>query len=191
MWDYTDRRIAQEVGKGLWLGPYTAAKDEAFMKTISHVLIVAGEVETKFLRPQFPEQAVYRAMVLEDSPYVPIFPLLIEAVQWIRAALVQGGRVLVHGNSGMSRSAAVVVGYLIAAENFTYDQAFRHVQSVRQCVSLSDSLKIQLKAFEPYVRSLPASGACTVPAAPGPGGRRKRGREDITEDSGELFFEAK
>jgi serine/threonine/tyrosine-interacting protein len=190
MWEYDDRRQAQEMSPGIWLGPYSAAKYGNFMTSagLSHVLIVTSELEAKFLNPLFSDRLVYKTLVLEESPFVPIFPVLVEAIQWIRTVIREGGRILVHGNSGMCRSAAVVMGYLIAFENFTFEQAHRHIQRIRHCISLSDSLRNQLRAFEPYVRSFqPAAAALPDGNSAG----RKRGCDDITPEPAELFFEDK
>ena len=184
MWEYGDRRQAQQIVANLWLGPYVAAKDANFMGKMTHVLIVASESETKFLKPWFADRLVYKTLVLEESPFAPIFPALGEGIQWLHGVIKEGGRVFVHGNSGMNRSAAVAIAYLIGCENLTFEEAQRHVQEVRQCLSLSDSLRGQLRAFEPYVRAFQQSVSATTST-------RKRGHDDITPEPTELFFEDK
>lgn len=59
------------------------------------------------------------------------------------------GCVLVHCRRGISRSAAVVVGYLMASEGLSYDEALQHVSSQRSCVSLNLGFRQNLSGFQP------------------------------------------
>lgn len=57
-----------------------------------------------------------------------------------------GGRVLVHCNAGVSRSAAVVIGYLMAVERgLTYDGALDRLRAKRPCCRPNNGFAKQLR----------------------------------------------
>ena len=144
------------------------------------MLIVTGKSEAKFLRPQFPDLLTYHTLIFEDTPFLSAFPVFQAAVALITAVLSGAGcRLLVQGNSGNNRSAAVVVAYLIAAQDLSYEAAFRHVINIRRSIAPSDFLVAQLRAFEPFVRSQAAAAA-----PPSSGNSRKR-----AAPVEELYFE--
>lgn len=57
------------------------------------------------------------------------------------------GRVLVHCNAGVSRSASVVIGYLIAHERMSYADALALVRRKRPCCRPNDGFAKQLIDF--------------------------------------------
>eukprot|EP00796_Vickermania_ingenoplastis_P008792 gene8792-6179_t len=59
------------------------------------------------------------------------------------------GRILIHCRRGISRSAAIVVGYLMATEGLSYDDALAHVVSRRSCVSLNLAFQEKLRDYVP------------------------------------------
>ncbi|RPD78386.1 phosphatases II [Lentinus tigrinus ALCF2SS1-7] len=73
-------------------------------------------------------------------------------VPWIRDALAQDGRVLVHCVWGMSRSASVVLASLIAAPSLSLDEALRIVRARRQIVRPNSGFMTQLKVYELVTR---------------------------------------
>jgi len=60
----------------------------------------------------------------------------------------KGANVLVHCNQGVSRSAALVMAYLIKAHGHTLKKAFFHVQSKRQIAMPNPGFMKQLIEFE-------------------------------------------
>ncbi|KXZ43410.1 hypothetical protein GPECTOR_91g564 [Gonium pectorale] len=59
-----------------------------------------------------------------------------------------GSVVLVHCAAGMSRSATVVIAYLMASERLPYDSAFRDVKTARPCVYPNLGFLFQLWEWE-------------------------------------------
>lgn len=73
---------------------------------------------------------------------IPYFP---EAKQFIDMALERRGRVLVHCNSGISRSPSFVVAYVMMSQRWGFQEAFSFVQNKRFCMNPNEGFKYQLK----------------------------------------------
>lgn len=74
---------------------------------------------------------------------VDVLPLTNAFIEECRTA---GGRVLVHCNAGVSRSAAVVIGYMLAVERgLTYDGALDRLRAKRPCCRPNDGFAKQLR----------------------------------------------
>lgn len=58
------------------------------------------------------------------------------------------GKVLVHGNAGISRSAALVIAYLMETFGVKYRDAFSHVQERRFCINPNVGFVHQLQEYE-------------------------------------------
>ena len=54
--------------------------------------------------------------------------------EWAESALTGGGRILVHCQSGVSRSCSLVIGYLMWKQGLGYDEALAKVKvTPRMC----------------------------------------------------------
>jgi hypothetical protein len=56
--------------------------------------------------------------------------------------------VLVHCAGGVSRSATIVLGYLMAKRNMTFESALSHLRAVRPWVNPNEGFAAQLREFE-------------------------------------------
>lgn len=66
---------------------------------------------------------------------------------------IRAGGVLVHCLMGVSRSATIVIGYLIARGKFpTFESSFDHVRSCRSCVQPNFGFVRQLREFTENVK---------------------------------------
>lgn len=54
---------------------------------------------------------------------------------------------------GVSRSASVVVAYLMKEFGFEYERAFAYVKQRRSCVNPNESFKVQLKTYESILQA--------------------------------------
>ena len=63
-WQYEMRRDMQEIIPGLWLGPYSCARDNSLLhlKGITHILCVRESNEEMMVRMRFPEEFHYLCM---------------------------------------------------------------------------------------------------------------------------------
>ncbi|KAH8078421.1 DSPc-domain-containing protein [Cristinia sonorae] len=89
----------------------------------------------------------YRLDIM-DSTSADIKPHLEATVRWIDDRLRKGRNVLVHCQQGVSRSAAVVIAYLIYTHNMSYDSAFDLVKRKRACVKPNSGFVRALQEWE-------------------------------------------
>ena len=75
-----------------------------------------------------------------------------DAALFIKKGLAGGGAVLVHCAAGISRSATVVIGYLILHENHSLRSAFAHVYERRSCIWPNEGFLASLVTLEVEVR---------------------------------------
>jgi atypical dual specificity phosphatase len=109
----------------LFFSPQQAAmNEEALSKAgITHVLSLIGK-PTRMI-----PEIRYGWMKIDDIPEQPIIGTSITAEKWIRNALEQPDtKVLVYCRMGRSRSASIVMAYLILEEGLSYEQALAAVR---------------------------------------------------------------
>ena len=92
-------------------------------------------------------------ITLADSCIEAIIPKIKETKDFIDGCLRGGGRVLVHCNDGMSRSASLVIAYIMQTYGQDFKSALNYVQQRRFCVQPNDGFEQQLKEFEPIYRA--------------------------------------
>lgn len=88
---------------------------------------------------------VVHAHDVDHQNLISTFPI---CIKFIEECLQNGGRVLVHCGAGVSRSATVVIAYVMWKLNLTYNQAMTHVMSARSCVFPNRGFVKQLTMFE-------------------------------------------
>jgi len=74
---------------------------------------------------------LYRSLWLQDTPGEDLCCVLYDALDWLHAARSAGGRVLVHCSQGVSRSAALCIGYLMWRDGAGFDDTFAAVKRSR------------------------------------------------------------
>ncbi|CAG5115790.1 unnamed protein product, partial [Candidula unifasciata] len=151
-WEYSMRREMQEIIPGVFLGPYAVAMKSKleFLKCagITHIICIRQSIEANFVRPNFLQHFTYLVLDIADSPTENIIQHFKETKKFIDRCLAQGGKVLVHGNGGLSRSAAVVIAYVMETYSLSYREAVASVRNKRFCISLNDGFLNQLAEYE-------------------------------------------
>ncbi|KAI0783526.1 dual specificity phosphatase [Abortiporus biennis] len=125
----------------LYLGSFSAILDPSLLS--SHKISALVQVlDAPWLpnldgNPQYAKVECYQLGILDsssDETREDLKARLEETVLWIDDRLRRGVNVLVHCQQGVSRSAAIVIAYLMYAQNMTYDSAFELVKRKRACV---------------------------------------------------------
>lgn len=95
---------------------------------------------------------IYRLDIL-DSTSADLKPHLEATVRWIDDRLRKGYNVLVHCQQGVSRSAAVVIAYLIYTHSMSYEAAFDFVRKRRACIKPNAGFVRALQEWEKQWRT--------------------------------------
>lgn len=83
-----------------------------------------------------------------DLPDTDLEEILKHTNQFIETCRLDGGKVLVHCNAGVSRSTSVVIGYLIIHQKISFLQAFGLIKNKRPCVQPNVGFINQLKKLQ-------------------------------------------
>eukprot|EP00877_Chromochloris_zofingiensis_P003166 jgi/Chrzof1/12850/Cz07g09180.t1 len=117
------------------------AKDVLKKHGITHVLQVGHE-----LTPSHPDDFVYGHVAIVDRYDTDLVYHLPAACTFIQQGQKQG-KVLVHCVHGQSRSAAVVIGYLMWRDGVSYHEAYHKVKLQRPRIQPNDGFELQLQLF--------------------------------------------
>lgn len=89
---------------------------------------------------------------LSDQPNADLQSHLESVCAWINSSISNGKGVLVHCQQGISRSAAVVIAYLIRYKGMGYDDAYEYVRKTRACIKPNQGFVRVLREWEALTR---------------------------------------
>ncbi|KAL8168670.1 UNVERIFIED_CONTAM: hypothetical protein K2H54_010401 [Gekko kuhli] len=141
-----------EILPGLFLGPYSSAMKSKLpilqKHGITHVICIRQNIEANFIKPNFQQLFRYLVLDIADNPIENIIRFFPMTKEFIDGSLQTGGKVLVHGNAGISRSAALVIAYIMETFGVKYRDAFTYVQERRFCINPNAGFVHQLQEYE-------------------------------------------
>lgn len=117
--------------------------DSLINDRVTHILNVSSEVDNFF--PDTFKYLNIRVLDIEDTDLLKEFD---RTNKFIQEAKEQGTSCFVHCKMGVSRSASVVIAYLMKESDLNYERAFSFVKQKRSCINPNDSFKTQLKTYE-------------------------------------------
>jgi len=129
----------------LYLAPVVVARDPAFFKSkkIGYVLIAA-----KDLKQHFKEIVTYKQLNLSDNPTSSILKYFVESIKFIHEAISAKKSILVHCLGGISRSASIVIAYIMFTQDLSFEKALEFVKKHHSKANPNPGFVAQLKAFE-------------------------------------------
>ncbi|XP_056379533.1 dual specificity protein phosphatase 12 isoform X2 [Hyla sarda] len=131
---------------GLYIGGVPDVTDVQSLQAsgITHILTV-DSAEPKDLPPSLQKMFI---RLLDDSS-ADLLSYLPECLTFLTSALeTPGSCVLVHCHAGMSRSAAVIVAYMMNTARCPYEEAYRRLQNKKSDVKIHEEFENQLALFE-------------------------------------------
>ncbi|CAB9508565.1 MAP kinase phosphatase with leucine-rich repeats protein [Seminavis robusta] len=130
----------------LWLGGEgsTLDRDWLLQHGIRRILTVATHME----RMTHHEGIQYQQIDVDDDPSEDLKQHWKSAFEFLDQAKNDNSGILVHCVSGISRSGATVVAYVMHSQGIQYDEALARVRRRRPCVSPNGGFQDQLRAFE-------------------------------------------
>ncbi|PRQ36849.1 putative phosphoric monoester hydrolase [Rosa chinensis] len=137
--------IPCQIEEGLFLGSLGAANNKETLENlnVTHILTVADS-----LPPKYPNDFVYRVLNVEDRRTTDLQQHFDECFNYIEEAKTSGGGVLVHCFSGKSRSATIVLSYLMKKHRMSLSEALEHVKEKRPEAAPNAGFIKQLKNLE-------------------------------------------
>ncbi|ALC44075.1 Mkp, partial [Drosophila busckii] len=129
----------------LYLGSQDAVTAENVIKyKLTHILSVG--IETPQI--ELPPTVTCKHLPCLDLPETDLLQYVLPvAIDFIEQAHSTKGCVLVHCNAGVSRSSAVVIGYLMKRRDMRFEEAYNLVKSWRPCIQPNVGFMRQLKQF--------------------------------------------
>jgi len=99
-------------------------------------------------KPKYPEDFSYHVVDVPDSPATDLLSNFEECHQFIDRAFEAGSCILVHCAAGVSRSATIVISYIMKKKRMPYEEAYHFVKEKRLIISPNEGFIRQLKIYE-------------------------------------------
>ena len=126
----------------IYLGDFRTADNLDILKQhkITHIINCAFNLPNKF-----PEQITYKRLELRDEPNQPIIEKLEEAYQFIKEN--KDKNIFVHCVFGKSRSASVVIYYIMKEKKINFKEAKEFVKNIRKLVEPNSGFEMELNRY--------------------------------------------
>jgi len=131
---------ATEIRPNLWLGNHKDAHDKT--NDWNRIVNVTNDVECVF------PDVIYHQIKIDDRGSQPLLSNMSDTITFIKEGLSNGDKVLVHCFGGVSRSAAIIIGYLMKVEKKKMMEVYNEVKDLRDIVSCNLDFMGQLMMYE-------------------------------------------
>ena len=132
-----------EIDENLWLGNSFAAGDIKDLKEkgITKILSVMNDNPNEY---NIEDEFKHKTIEIMDMNHANIIQYFGECFNFIKG----DEKILIHCAAGPSRSATIVIAYLMWKKKMKFDEALKYVQNRRFVVRPNKGFKDQLKLFE-------------------------------------------
>lgn len=140
---------ASRIVKNLYLGSYEhGAKLFEGLKVlgITHILSI-GHLHQMTVKENFKSEFTYLHIELADHHLSRIDEYFEEATTYINDSIKNGGNVFVHCWAGISRSATLIIAYLIKYYCMRFTEAFETVRKARHWINPNSGFITRLKIW--------------------------------------------
>ena len=127
----------------LYLGNMNSANNSGMLRRlrITHVLTICP------MRPNQERGLKYLHVSIEDTPSARISQQFSRCIRFIHEVLTGGGVLLVHCHAGISRSATIIIAYLMKVKRMSYPEAVGCVYRSRPIIKPNIGFVQQLQDF--------------------------------------------
>jgi protein-tyrosine phosphatase len=139
-----------EITDQIWLGSYGDSANDAFLeeRQITHILCCAEELPLRVGFPYSQRYDGYKVPLVDDKADEKTKAYFLEAATVLDGWVGSGKKVFVHCFAGISRSASVVITYLMVYKGWSFDLAFQHLKLRRPRIHPHSEFLPILKAIE-------------------------------------------
>jgi hypothetical protein len=125
----------------IYLGDFRAADSRELLlgHGITHIINCAKDIPEVY-----PDTFKYLSLNLKDNNRQDLTEAICVSLGFINEA----DRVFIHCKQGVSRSASIVIAYLIKEKQMTFDTALENILAVRNCVNPNNGFEAQLRRLE-------------------------------------------
>jgi protein-tyrosine phosphatase len=134
-----------KIEENLYLGDYESAKDELLLRrlNIGYVLsVITADIELPIYKG-----ITYFRIPADDIEEQDLLTHFSTTNDYIRNCQHRGGNVLVHCLAGISRSATVVIAYIMKKYRMSYTNAENYVSCKRSIIAPNEGFVRQLKVY--------------------------------------------
>lgn len=151
-----------EIIPGLFLGNCNVAGVEKRFNTIAkkvikqflqlhcitHIICLGSHQE-----PVYPNNFTYKLIPIRDHTSVDISAYFDATFAMIDQVLTSGKGILVHCDAGVSRSASIVIAYIMRKNRCDYESAFNQVRNKRSIIDPNTGFVKQLRTYQEKIRT--------------------------------------
>ena len=144
-----DSNPIDHIMDNIYLGDFRTADNIDILKehNITHIINCAFNLPNKY-----PEQITYKRLELRDETDQPIIEKLEEAYQFIKEN--KDKNIFVHCVFGKSRSASVVIFYIMKEKKLNFNEAKNFVKNIRQIVEPNSGFENELnRYYEEHIKN--------------------------------------
>jgi protein-tyrosine phosphatase len=137
----------------LFLGDFAQVKvDTRFFiwKKFTHIINTASEIQySPILTQLLTENGIETIKFpMYDTEDYNIEKVLEDVLCFMNIILSNGGKIYIHCAMGVSRSATIVIAYLIRHKNMSFDEAYNWVKERRSWIRPNNRFMADLKALK-------------------------------------------
>ena len=146
---YKDATPIDHIIDNIYLGDFRTADNIDMLRqyNITHIINCAFNLPNRF-----PEQITYKRLDLRDEPDQPITERLEEAYKFIKEN--KDKNIFVHCVFGKSRSASVVIFYVMKEKKMNFQDAKNFVKNIRNIVEPNSGFESELnRYYEEHIKS--------------------------------------
>lgn len=135
-----------KISDRIYLGNIAGAQNPELYKkhNVKYVINLANQTYPKY------NEAIYLDIPIQDVPQTNIKQYFIPAINFINSALKNNGNIYIHCRAGVSRSATILLAYLIHS-GLSMKDALNYVNSKRDIINPNKGFWQQLMEFEKQI----------------------------------------